>query len=73
MFLHFIIAGIFIVFSGIAYSHYILKSSTTMDFIVMTLMVIVWILFYFIGKQIRRNGNEQMNELEIEFLKILAS
>jgi H+/Cl- antiporter ClcA len=73
MFLHFIIAGIFIVFCGIAYSNYVLKSSTTFDFIVMSLMIAVWILLYFIAKQIRKNGNEQMNALEAKFLEILES
>jgi hypothetical protein len=71
MFLHFMVAGIFVIFSGIAYSDYVLKNSTTMDFVVMLLMVIVWFLLYFIAKQIRFKGNAQMNELEREFLGIL--
>ena len=73
MFLHFMVAGIFVIFSGIAYSDYVLKNSTTMDFVVMLLMVIVWFLLYFIAKQIRYKGNAQMNELEGKFLAILES
>jgi len=73
MFLHFIVAGIFVIFSAIAYSNYVLKQPTTMDLIVMLLMVIVWFLLYFIAKQIRFKGNGQMNELEGKFLEILES
>jgi asparagine N-glycosylation enzyme membrane subunit Stt3 len=71
MFLHFMVAGIFVIFGGIAYSDYVLKNSTTIDFAVMLLMVIVWFLLYFIAKQIRFKGNGQMNELEGKFLEIL--
>jgi hypothetical protein len=71
MFLHFMVAGIFVIFSTIAYSNYVLKQPTTMDLIVMLLMVIVWFLLYFIAKQIRHKGNGQMNELEGKFLEIL--
>jgi H+/Cl- antiporter ClcA len=73
MFLHFIIAGIFVIFCGIAYSNYVLKLSTTFDFVVMVLMIVVWFLLYFIAKQIRKNSNEQMNRLEGKFLEILES
>jgi hypothetical protein len=73
MFLHFMVAGIFVIFSAIAYSNYVLKQPTTMDLVVMLLMVIVWFLLYFIAKQIRLKGNDQMNELEGKFLKILGS
>ncbi len=67
------VAGIFIIFSGIAYSNYVLKMPTTTDFVIMLLVVLVWFLLYFIAKQIRFKGNEQMNELEAKFLEILGS
>lgn len=73
MFLHFIIAGIFIVFCAIAYSNYVLKAPFIFDLVVMFLMVACWTLLYFIAKQIRKNGNEQMNILESKFLEILKS
>ena len=73
MFLHFMIAGVFLIFCGIAYSDYILKNSITFDLTVILLMVFSWFLLYFIAKQIRENGNGQMNELETLFLKIMAS
>lgn len=73
MFLHFMVAGIFIIFSAIAYSNYVLKQPATMDLIVMLLMVIVWFLLYFIARQIRFKGYGQMNELEDKFLEILET
>jgi hypothetical protein len=73
MFLHFIIAGTFIIFCGIAYSDYILKAPTAADFIVMSLMVFAWFLLYVIAKQIRSNGEKQMNDIEKVFLEILES
>ncbi|WP_157485347.1 GTP-binding protein [Flavobacterium sp. ACAM 123] len=73
MFLHFIIAGVFLIFSRIAYSDYVLKNSRTFDFIVIGFMVFAWFLLYYITKQIRENGHDQMTELETLFLKIIAS
>lgn len=73
MFLHFMVAGVFIIFGTIAYSNYVLKMPTTMNLIVMLLMVVVWFLLYFIAKQVRFKGNRQMKELETLFLKIIAS
>ena len=64
MFLHFLVAGIFIIFGMIAYSNYTLKQPITSDIVVMSLMVIVWVLLYVIARQIRSNGNGQMHELE---------
>ncbi|OAB27918.1 hypothetical protein SAMN05444395_103279 [Flavobacterium fryxellicola] len=73
IFLHFITAGLFLIFGGIAYSNSILKQDTTFDFIVMILMVIVWFLLYFIAKQIRQNGNNQMEYLDDLFQEIVNS
>jgi hypothetical protein len=71
MFLHFVVAGIFIIFGMIAYSNYTLKAPLMMDVIIMFIMVIVWFLLYVIARQIREKGHDQMNELEQVFLKII--
>lgn len=71
IFLHFIIAGLFLIFMMFAYSNYSLKKPYTADLIVMGLMVFCWILLYFIARQTRENGYGQMEELEQEFLKII--
>lgn len=72
MFLHFLVAGVFIIFGMILYSNLTLKQPFAMDLLVMGLMVIVWFLLYFIARQIRSNGYGQMDELEALFLKILG-
>lgn len=63
MFLHFIIAGIFLIFSMIAYSHWRLKQSTTLDFIIMGLMVVFWFALYFQARINREKCQPQMREL----------
>lgn len=63
IFLHFIIAGIFLLFSMIAYSHWRLKQPTTLDFIIMGLMVIFWFALYFQARINRKKCQPQMHEL----------
>ena len=72
IFLHFIIAGIFILFSMLAYSNYMIHQSIKMELIIVTLMLFCWVLLYFIGRQTRSNGFGQMDELEDEFNKIVG-
>ena len=71
MFLHFIIAGAFVLFGMFAFSNYSLKQSFSTDIIVMAAMVIIWFVLYFIAKELRKKGNDQMNEMENLFLKII--
>lgn len=71
MFLHFIVAGIFLVFGMFAVSNWMLKTSATNNLIIAGLMVVIWILLYFIAKQIRYNGRHQIIELMRLFLKIV--
>lgn len=71
IFLHFIIAGVFLVFMMFLISDYMLKKTITTDIVIMSLMAICWLLLYVLGRQTRENGYEQMNELEQEFLKII--
>ena len=71
MFLHFIVAGVFLVFGMFAISDGMLKASITSDLVVMGLMVITWFLLYFIAKQIRFNGRHQIVELMRLFLRII--
>lgn len=71
MFLHFIIAGAFVLFGMFAFSNYSLQQSFSTDIIVMAAMVIIWFVLYFIAKELRKKGNDQMNEMENLFLKII--
>ena len=72
IFLHFIIAGIFLTFLMFAFSDYALKQPIVNDVIVMLVMVICWILLYVIARQTRENGYGQMEELEKECQKIIG-
>lgn len=71
MFFHFIVAGIFLIFGMFMYSNYTMDKSILINGIVMFLMVIIWFGLYFIAKQIRHQGNEQMNDLEKLFHQII--
>ncbi|HLP65516.1 hypothetical protein [Flavobacterium sp.] len=72
IFLHFIIAGIFLTFLMFAFSDYALNQSIVNDVIIMISMVICWILLYVIARQTRANGYGQMEELERECQKIIG-
>lgn len=64
MFLHFVVAGIFIIFGMIAYSKWTLNQDFGFDLVIMLLMVGVWFSLYFIARMLRRKGIPQMDELE---------
>ena len=71
MFLHFIVAGLFLVFSMMAYTHWSLNQSIVLDVVVMTFMVVFWILLYVIARINREKGVPQMHELEDLIHKVL--
>ena len=71
MFLHFIIAGIFLIFMMIAYSHWRLKQSTTLDFAIMALMVVFWFGLYIQARINRKKCAPQMHMLEDLMNKIV--
>ena len=70
MFLHFIIAGLFLVFAMMAYTHWSLKQSTILDFSIMGIMVIFWFSLYFMARLNRERGVPQMHELEDLMYKV---
>lgn len=63
MFLHFIVAGIFIIFAAIAYSKWSLNQSFTFDLVIMFIMTNLWFLLYFIARFNRKKGIPQSAEL----------
>lgn len=73
MFLHFIIAGVFLIFGAMTYSDYVLKNSITLDIAIMIIMTCSWFFLYFLAKSIRKKGHPQMNELENYFNTIINS
>lgn len=71
MFLHFIVAGLFLVFAMMAYTHWSLKQSVVLDFSIMGIMVFFWFSLYFMARLNRERGVPQMHELEILMYKVL--
>ncbi|WP_333696383.1 hypothetical protein [Flavobacterium sp.] len=71
MFLHFIVAGIFIIFSMIAFSKWSLNQPFQFDLVVMFAMVNAWFLLYFIARLNRKKGLQQARELEALMERIL--
>lgn len=64
MFLHFIIAGLFLVFAMMAYTHWSLGQSLILDFSIMGIMIVFWFSLYFLARLNRERGIPQMHELE---------
>ena len=71
MFLHFVVAGIFVIFSMIAFSKWSLNQSFGFDLLVMFAMVNSWFLLYFIARLNRKKGINQAKELEVLMERIL--
>ena len=71
MFLHFIIGGVFLIFSMIACSHWRLKQPTSLDFGIMALMVVFWIGLYVQARINRKKCQPQMFKLEALMNRIL--
>lgn len=72
MFLHFIVAGVFLIFLMIAYSKWTLNQNFGFDLVIMTLMIGIWIALYFIARMIRYRGVDQMHELEELMERIIS-
>lgn len=64
MFLHFIVATVFIIFSAIAYSKWSLNQKNNIDLAIMFAMIVTWFLLYYIARLNRRKGIPQMEELQ---------
>ncbi len=71
MFLHFVVAGIFVIFSMIAFSKWSLNQPFGFDLLVMFAMVNSWFLLYFIARLNRKKGINQAKELEVLMERIL--
>lgn len=71
IFLHFVVAGIFIIFSIIAYSKWSLNQPFAFDLVVMFAMVNSWFLLYFIARLNRKKGICQAKELAVLMDRIL--
>jgi len=63
MFLHFIVAGIFLGFGIWAYSNWSLDNDFAIQLFVALMMIVVWFALYFGGRIGKATGKEQMHLL----------
>lgn len=63
MFIHFIVATLFVGTGIWAYSNYSLDNSSSLQILLMCLLVITWFVLYFIGKMGKASGKKEMQEL----------
>lgn len=63
MFLHFLVAGLFIAFAIWCYTSWTLKNPYAMPMGLMILMVIIWFALYFAGRFGRAKGKKEMHGL----------
>ncbi|NJM80960.1 MAG: GTP-binding protein [Flavobacterium sp.] len=71
MFLHFVVATVFIIFSAIAYSKWSLNQKNNIDLVIMFTMIVTWFLLYYIARLNRRKGILQMEELQNLMEKVI--
>jgi hypothetical protein len=64
MFLHFVVAGIFIIFGVFAYSNLSLGQPSGIHITIMMLMIVAWFSLYFTARSNRKKGMPQAHELE---------
>ncbi len=72
IFLHVVVALVFLIFAVVVYSKWSLHQPFKFDLMVMFTMTIIWFLLYFIARLNRSKGLEQMKELEKLFKKVIA-
>ena len=73
MFLHFIVAAIFLAFGIWAYSNWSLDTSYALQLSIMLLMVIIWIALYFAGSIGKASSKNEMHELHRFMTHILET
>lgn len=64
IFLHFVVAGIFIMFLAFAYSNWTMKQPMALDIFIMILMVVAWFLLYLFARLNRQRGLPQARAIE---------
>lgn len=68
MFLHFVVATLFIVAGAWAYSNHSLDEPIALQLAIMGLLIIAWFVLYFAGRMGRLAGKKEMNRL-FDFMK----
>lgn len=70
MFLHFIVATVFLAFAIWAYTNYSLKNDYAVQVTLMLLMVLIWFVLYFAGRIGKDTSKKDMYKLR-DFMKLV--
>ncbi|MCD8451725.1 GTP-binding protein [Tenacibaculum dicentrarchi] len=70
MFLHFMVAFLFLIFGIIAYSNWSLKRIAVLPIVMLVVLPIIWVALYFVGRLGKATGKKQMDKLK-KFTKVL--
>lgn len=68
IFLHFIVAVAFLIFSALTYANYVAKNSYSLWLFMMFFCIVLWFTLYLFGQLGKNKAKQQMNELK-EFIK----
>ena len=63
MFVHFVIATLFIILGIWAYSSASLHKPYSLQLVLMSIIVMMWFVLYFFGRSGKRKGKPQMHQL----------
>ncbi|MBT8324055.1 MAG: GTP-binding protein [Winogradskyella sp.] len=72
MFLHFVVAGLFIAFAIWAYTNYTLKQDYSLQLFGLLMMVVLWFALYAAGRLGRAKGKPEMHKL-YEFMNVVIA
>ncbi|SOS48800.1 ABC transporter ATP-binding protein [Tenacibaculum dicentrarchi] len=70
MFLHFMVAFLFLIFGIMAYSNWSLKRIAVLPIVMLVVLPIIWVALYFVGRLGKATGKKQMDKLK-KFTKVL--
>jgi hypothetical protein len=73
MFVHFVIATLFIIIGIWAYSSSSLNKPYSLQLGLMAIIVVIWFVLYFFGRNGKRKGKPQMHEQYGFMMKVLSS
>ena len=63
MFLHFLVAGLFIAFAIWTYTNWSLQNEFAIQLFITLMMIVLWFVLYFAGRMGRATGKEDMHQL----------
>lgn len=72
MFIHFVIGGLFLIFSTMLYTKISLKELYFLPLMMVIFLPLFWILLYFLGKIGKDTGKPQIKQLHDVMIQIIT-